>query len=94
MKSNIVWTQRLKLAVTDLANEAQPQDEDRQSLASDIKGRARQMSAMKPGATLEGHQIDFVSCLRSRLADHYVKFASKEEFESAWGEACRTADGR
>lgn len=92
MKPAIAWTQRLKLAIADIAADNQPQDTDRQSLAQDIRARAQEMTRMAPGAVLQGHQIDYVSCLRQRLADHYVKFASAAEFESAWAEACRKGD--
>jgi len=90
----ILWTLALATAVDALARDFQPQEESRTALADDIRERAREMRATDIGATIQPHQIGFVNCLRSRLADPYVRFTAAEDFERAWGEAYRAAEAR
>jgi hypothetical protein len=83
----IIWTAALATAVDAIASDFQPQDETRKALANDIRSRAREMRSMRVGAELQPHHLDFVSCFRQRLADHYVVFTARDDFEKAWGDA-------
>ena len=78
----VKWTQRLADAVVAIANykEAWPYWQENKA---DVTARAKEFAAAWPGMTLKPHQVEFVSCLRSRL----INQPSHKEFNAAWSEA-------